>query len=892
MLRKLCAFGGLMFVLSLLYLGCASTALPPTDVKKDASKEDKKDGDEKDFAEIIKDCKPITGMLTIYHNSKDGKAYLELKPEQLDKILLCSVTRESGDGTFMDAAAMEDNFPFFFRQVNKRIQLIHKNILVRADRDKPVFRAVEKGISDSLISSSVILSKPHSTTGAVLVSLNDLFLFDRYNLAHHLSETTKADFSFDRDNSFFSTLKTFPANTDIEITMHFRCTKDVSAPTIPDARSFFIRYYYSISTLPNDNYIPRLADDRVGHFITMYQDYSSMKPETPFVRYINRWNLEKADPNAPLSPPKKPIVFWLEKTIPVEYREPLKKGVLLWNKAFEQAGFKDAVVVYQQPEDADWDPADVRYNTIRWLIRPGAGYAVGPSHEDPFTGQLYAADIRISADMARFNYNEFEEVINPIGNQSKNYCNYANGLAYQASFASSLLQARGFLEGKEKEAEQFVADYLTDLTTHEVGHTLGLRHNFKASSMLSAEQLHNKTLTTEKGLIASVMDYNPANIAVDQTKQGEFWQSTVGPYDCWAIEYAYKPLNVHPVRSDNPGDNQTSPNSISPTMNSSNRARTPADELAQLKAIAARCAQPELAYGTDEDCHYNSPSGIDPTCNVWDLGNDQLKYITQRIELAQELWGKIELKFSKPGEGYQKMRRVFGQGIHEYSLATGLASRFIGGIYHRRDHIADPNGRVPFEPVSAQKQQQALDFIINNIFSLSEKSLPNSAILNKLAPERMPGAGNAPTLDVQFANTILAIQQSALNYMYEPTVLRRLNNMALKYKKDEPRFGLAELFIGLREGIWSEAAKSENINQCRRNLQRAHMERLIAIYLSDSRSYPSDAIALARQDLIVIKNNCTIAAVNPDIDAITQAHLEDIKARITTALEWKVSKPF
>ncbi|MBI5779125.1 MAG: zinc-dependent metalloprotease [Planctomycetes bacterium] len=861
MLRKLCAFGGSLFVLSLLYAGCASTALPPTDAKNDAAKEDKKNGDEKDFAEIIKECKPITGMLTIYHNPKDGKAYLELKPEQMDKIMLCSVTRESGDGTFLDAAAMEDNFPFFFRQVNKRIQLIHKNVLVRADRDKPAFRAVEKGVSDSLISSSIVLSKPHSTTGAVLVSLNDLFLFDRYNLAQHLNEATKSDFSFDRDNSFFSTLKSFPANTDIEITMHFRSNKGFYSATIPD-KSLFIRYYYSILALPQDNYIPRLADDRVGHFITMYQDYSSMKPETPFVRYINRWNLEKSDPTAALSAPKKPIVFWLEKTIPIEYREPIKKGVLLWNKAFEQAGFKDAVVVNQQPDDADWDPADARYNTIRWLIRPGSGYAVGPSHEDPFTGQLYAADIRISADMARVNYAEFEEVINPLGINNA-YCNYANGLAYQAAFASSMLTARAFLDGKEKEAEQFVADYLTDLAVHEVGHTLGLRHNFKASNMLSAEQLHDKALTSEKGLIASVMDYNPANISVDPAKQGEFWSSTVGPYDCWAIEYAYKPLG----------------------------AKAPDEELTQLKAIAARCAQPELAYGTDEDCHGNSPTGIDPTCTLWDLGNDQLEYVNQRLKLAQELWGKIEFKFSKPGEGYQKMRRVFNQGIKEYAIGTTLAARFIGGIYHRRDHIGDTDGRVPFEPVASAKQQQALDFIVNNIFSLSEKSLPDSEVLNKLAPERMPGADSGPTLDVQIYNTILSIQQSALNYMYEPTVLRRLNNMALKYKEGEPRFGLEELFHGVRDGIWTEATKAENINPFRRNLQRAHMEKIISIYLSDSRSYPSDAIALARQDMLTIKNH--INTINLEqLDTLTRAHLDDIKERITTALEWKVSKPF
>jgi len=820
---------------------------------------------EEDFSAIIKEFTPITGLFTVYRNTKDSKAYLEIKPEQFDKIFLCSVTRESGDGTFFDSASMEDNFPFFFRRVNKQVQLIHKNVLFRADRDKPIFRAIEKGVSDSLISSSIISSKAHPKTGAVLVSLNDLFLFDRYNLAYYLNETTKSDFAFDKDNSFFSSLKSFPQNTDIEINMHFRSSKPVSAATLVDARSLFIRYYYSISMLPKDDYVPRLADDRVGHFITMYQDYSSTKPETPYVRYVNRWQLEKQDPKADLSAPKKPIVFWLEKTIPIEYREPIKTGILLWNKAFEKIGFKDAVVVYQQPDDADWDPADTRYNTIRWMFMPGAGYAVGPSDADPFTGQLYSADIRISADMTRFNYTEFEEVINPLGRTKlgNRYCDYARGLAYQASFATALLQARGFLEGKEKEADKFVYDYLVELVAHEVGHTLGLRHNFKASSVNPLDRLHDKSITAEKGLSGSLMDYTPCNISIDQSKQGEFWQSTLGPYDYWAIEYAYRPLD----------------------------AKTPEEELPKLKEIASRCARPELAYGTDEDCFYNSPKGIDPTCNVWDLGNDPLNFIEQRIMLAQELWGKIETKFSKPGEGYQKMRRVFRQGIQEYSIAATLACRFIGGIYHRRDHIADPDGRIPFEPVPAQKQKQALDFIINNIFAISEKTLPDSRILNKLAPERMPSLTsdpeNTPSVDMQIHNFVLSIQQSALNYLYDPIVLQRLSDIELRYNKSDVKFGLRELFYNTRDGIWQEVIENKNINSFRRRLQRAHIDKLISLYLSDAKTIPQDAITLAHNDLSTIWDYIQTCQTS---DELTQLHLKDISEQIKKALDWKLNK--
>ncbi|MFH1227070.1 MAG: zinc-dependent metalloprotease, partial [Planctomycetota bacterium] len=809
----------------------------------------------------------------------------EITPDQLDKIYLCSVTRETGDGGFFDHSALQDNFPLFFRRVNNRIQLIHKNVLFRADRDKPIFRALEKGISDSLISSSAILSKPHPKTGAVLASLNDLFLFDRYNIAHHLSETTKADFGFDRENSYFSLLKSFPENTDIEINMHFRSTKSVSSSTLADSRSLFLKYYYSITVLPKSGYVSRLADDRVGHFITMYTDYSSVKPETPYVRYVNRWRLEKTDPNAPLSPPKKPIVFWLEKTIPLEYRESAKKGILLWNKAFEQAGFKDAIAVYQQSDDADWDPADVRYNTIRWMVSPGFGYAVGPSHDDPFTGELYTADIRISADMLRHNYDKFEEFVNPLGRQSarpgKNNacCDYGRGLAYQASLAMSLLEARGFLDGKEEEAEKFVQNYVVDLVCHEVGHTLGLRHNFKASTALPVSKLHDKALTSQQGLAGSVMDYSPSNVALDQSKQGEFWQSTVGPYDCWAIEYAYKPLG----------------------------AGTPEEELSKLNEIASRCAQPELTYGTDEDAYGNSPKSIDPLCNMWDLGNDPLEFAQLRIQLAKELWRKIESKFSKPGQGYAKMRRVFRQGANEFVQSAQTAARFIGGIYHRRDHIGDPDGKVPFEPVPAAKQNQAMDFLNNTIFNISEETLPPAGVLNKLGVDMMPDFGgapyNAPTVEPQFYGTILAIQNTALNYLYDPMVLNRVSNISLRYGKDQERFGLAELFDSLWNGIWQEIMILDKdgklldvnevaINPFRRNLQRSHLEKIISLSLSEAKNgIPSDAIALARSNLVMIRDNCqAILAQNVTIDPATKAHIQDIHARVTTALEWKVNK--
>src|SRR5205814_6480949 len=161
-------------------------------------------------------------------------------------------------------------------------------------------------------------------------------------------------------------------------------------------------------------YKPRIADDRVGHFTTVQQDLTSDHSQSPYVRYIHRWQLEKSDPTAALSAPKQPIVFWLENTIPVEYRDAVRDGALLWNKAFEKVGYKDAVVVKQQPDSCDWDAADVRYNTIRWFAGVDATFAIGPSRANPFTGEIYDADVSIAEGIVRAARRLGEEYISPV----------------------------------------------------------------------------------------------------------------------------------------------------------------------------------------------------------------------------------------------------------------------------------------------------------------------------------------------------------------------------------------------------------------------------------------------------------------------------------------------
>jgi hypothetical protein len=836
--------------------------------KKDEGKEKEKN-DEKSFEDVVEDFAVIEGLFTFYRNEKEGKTYLEIRPEQLDKIYLCSITRTAGDGYFFDSGAMLDEFPFVFKRVGKKIQFLHKNVYFQAASDAAIHRALDRGLSDSLVGAAKIESAPHPERGSVLVDPSGFFVKDIAAIGYIFKEFIKEfQYGFDKENSYLGKLKSFPENSEIDVVLHFKSDAPKNVPTLPDPRSFRHIYHYSLSTLPSTSFRPRLADDRLGHFLTMHQDYTSQLQDTPYVRYVNRWHLDKSEPKFAVSKPRQPIVFWLENTIPVQYRDAVREGILLWNTAFERIGFEDAIEVKQMPDDADWDPADVRYNTVRWIIRPGGGYAVGPSRTNPFTGQIYDADIRVSADMMRFVYREFQEFAQPVAqgdaiaarlgiiNRTRGLCDHQQGATEQAAFGWSVLSSRATAAaataGGRVDLEEFIHQFLVEVIAHEVGHTLGLRHNFKPSTIRTTDSLHDPN----NAFTGSVMDYNPVNVASEDDAQGMYYQTMLGPYDHWAIEYAYSPIDANSTES----------------------------EKTILDRIASKAADPMLQYGTDYDA-FNGPRGMDPSATRWDLGADSVNYYIGRVDLAQELWSNLENKFETPGEQYQKLRRVFGQGIGEYRTAVRNVTKYIGGLYHRYDHVGDPGGRVPYEPVPAAKQREALDFLARQIFAPNAFEIPSS-LMNKLATERLNDFSfsfwERPRNDFPLHDMIHSIQRLPLDHIYSPTLMSRMLDIELR---GGDHLTLAEVFQGLRESIWTEVDGSDNIDSVRRGLQRLHLEKLIGLVVKPQPGIPEDASALARSDLKALQAGIRTNLSTGGLDAYTRAHLDETLATIDAALE-------
>ncbi len=858
----------------------------PPSPKEEEEAEEKKEEKEKPFEEVVEDLERIEGLFTFYRDPEKNKVLLEILPEQFDQDYLASVTLEQGVGERgLYGTGMFDESIFQWHRMGARVQLVEKNIRFRARAGSPAQRALESSFSDSVFSSAKILSKPHPERNSVLVDLGEILLgSDLQGAAQFLRVIYGTGYKYIKADSGFLMVKSFPLNSEIEVVMNFRASEvKRGSVTLPDPRSLNLRFRYSLVQLPENDYRPRLADDRVGYFMDQFMDFTSDKPDTPYVRYAARWHLQKKDPNARLSDPVQPIVFWLENTIPEEYRPFFREGVLLWNPAFERIGFRNALVVKQQPDDADWDPADIRYNTIRWFLAYDAAFAQGPSHTNPYTGQILDADIRFSEGIVRLGARRrFQLYVDPVQRlqrlqaeplatpglfgrrfNPRYLCTYAEELVEQASLAYDILSARpGWSSEKERE---FIRQYIVEVTAHEVGHTLGLRHNFRASTINRLDQLADQQRSRTVGLAASVMDYNPAIIALEGEEQGDYLPQVVGSYDQWAIEYGYKPI---------PG------------------AQTPEEELPELQRIASQGADPLHPYATDEDAGI-SPRALDPRNTRFDFTDDPLEWFSHEIRLIHELWANMESTLLEPGDSYEILRRSFNYSWTPYFRGAHVAMKHIGGIYHDRDHLGDPNGSLPFVPVPAAKQREALQWLAREIWAPDAFQFP-AELLQRLQFPRFWdfefSAFTAPRLDYPLHDTVLFVQSEIFYDLYHPIKLQRLQDLELYFPDPNLRFTLANLFVGIREAIWSELESGQPINSFRRNLQRAHLGHLIRILLHPTPGTPEDALTLARADLVQLEKQIDQVLRTAQLDYTNRAHLEETGARIHQALEAQLQR--
>ena len=817
--------------------------------KKKIQKKDLKNS----FENLVKGYVKKEGLFNYYWNEDQAKCYLAIDATQLNKTFLLNITRNTGDAYRYHGSAMMYEFPFSFRKVGGNIHMIAENVKFRAEKDSAIFKAITNNITESIFSVSKIQATSKSDS-LILIDASQLFIFDFPGISN------RGKYILDKKNSYFNKINSFEFNSELDMVFHYKGKKPGYVFTLPNSLSMLHKYHLSISELPNNNYNPRLLDDRVGHFDVIYQDYSEMLSESPYVRYITRWDLQKKNPNAKMSEPIKPIVFWVENTVPKRFRKAFRDGILAWNKSFEKIGFKNAIVAKQMPDDADWDPADIRYNTVRWMIQPGSGIAVGPSRANPITGEIYDADVRVSSDWIRHYYNEYTIQFDPLLDPTPvahhdsinniHQCNYSFEKQNQMSFLWDYMVAKNFIEGTDSQLDQFVYEGIVDLILHEVGHTLGLRHNFKASSMLSSEQLSDPNLVSKYNITSSVMDYTPANIF---DKGANFFLTEPGIYDDWAIEYAYSTCD-----------------------NYKNEEECLSD------IISKSIDNPYLAYGTDEDA-----DECDPLISRYDMSSDPIEYYEIYLDMINDYWNILLDDSMEDGKSYNHIKNKFQQGLYEYFRASRHIYKFVGGIYYSRHHIGDID-KDPFIVVDAKDQRRALDFLDRYILSSNFFKFPPE-LLNKLAPTRLDDFEGTlwymEQLDYPIHNTIKNLQTRTLNNLYSLDVISRVHDNELRFNSSQEIFTLFEMFDNLNNIIWSELKNQDSINSFRRELQNHHINLMIQMF--QNKKFPIDAQNLALESIQTIYSVINNQDINQIYDNYTQLHLTNMKSKIKMALDNK-----
>ncbi|HEV7279924.1 MAG TPA: zinc-dependent metalloprotease [Pirellulaceae bacterium] len=827
--------------------------------------------------------KTLEGMLTVHKN--DEKVFFELTPGDYSSEYIVLISISKGIGVEPLYGGMSwgfgDDWVWQFRKIGDRVMVVRKNVRFKAKAGTPEAGAVSRAYSDSVLFSLPAGEK--GPKGGDLVDVTSIFMSD----LPQIQEVLKG-FAFSGAKSTWADVKTFPDNVELEVAATYASSGTEEFDTVPDSRGVTLNVHYSVSKVPSTDYKPRVADDRVGYFMTAVKDFTDDGRKDDFIRYVNRWNLQKADPSKEKSPPKKPIVFWVENTVPFQYRKTVADGIAEWNKAFEQAGFLNAIEVRQQPESADWDPEDVNYNTFRW-ITSNAGFAMGPSRVNPYSGQILDADIIFDADFLRSWKMEFETLTpqsiaamtggdldsRPEANDPNRYdprrATASSHSFYRAEFARQLAFGGAALAAvaadpkvREAEMEKLIQQGLKEVVMHEVGHTLGLRHNFKASKYRTLEAANDPNAPTEV-LTASVMDYTPVNISPEGVPQGQYYQTALGPYDLWAIEYGYREF--------------------------------PSNEKEGLTKIAARSGEAELLFSTDEDTLGVDP---DPDSNRFDFGKDPVAFAERRLQIARQTIPTIVDRLVEEGDDYSDARKAFNVLLSQQGTSCYFVSRYVGGFETSRSHKGDANGKPPIQPVDVKTQRDALAFLERTILADEPFQFPKE-VYPYLGVSRWSHWGNsaARSKELPLHDTILNFQDRVFAQLLSPITLTRIHDGELQVKPDQDYLTTAELIDRLTKATFTEVlenkfegkeftAREPAVSSLRRNLQRKYVERLGNLALGRAGA-PEDCVTIAYAQLDGLKTKIDEAKKNEKLDAYTKAHLLETGKTIERILDAKIA---
>ncbi len=855
-------------------------------------------------------------LFNVWKRDKDAQVLAEIPKSLIGKKFYMAPTivsgyRQAGTYTQYAVPGAPGSRQVYWKKYDDKLALIEPNMDFRSSGDAESKAALERVYTDRVLLTVPVIAKGPS--GGYVVDMDKMLLggsdqfFGRYLRGANMQLTE------------LTMCKAFPKNVEIRF-------------KLPRAGGTLTEVHYSLG-MPDKTpgFKPREADRRVGFFYTNYTDRAKNDGEGQTVRHAHRWNLEKRDPRLKMSPPKEPIVYYIEHTTPVRYRRWVRDGILAWNRAFEQVGIVNAVEVRQQDAQTgaymDIDPEDIRYSFVRWT-NSHQGYAIGPSSAHPDTGEIYEADIvmdegfiagwasqwldieltRVAladydaetiawldsnpdwdpryrlADAsdrprileyrkARAEGREWAGEVPPTmdpGLWTQPGPNAADGIyrcdcarhqsisvaMHRLAAEAGVFDDKGGDGGEEVSKldglpEDYIGPLLKDVVMHEVGHTLGLMHNWKGTTRHTFAEINSGDEGTPVSV--SVMDYIPTNIVVDDgdLEQGHWTMMDIGTYDMWAIEWGYTF-----------GD--------------------PAE-------VAKQAADPDHAFMSDE------ASGTpDPTAKTWDVGNNSIDNAVADVAYVNHIRGKILDEVVDEGDSWQEARDAYYKTLYKQLQAMSKSSHWIGGAYINRFHKGDPGAPDPVRPVEVEQQRRAIEFIIANGLDEGAYGLTPELLAKIGADQWFDNAGWVDATDIPVQDTILGIQSSAMTMLVNPMRLRRIMDNEVRTPDGEDALTVPELLTQVREAVWADSdsgsgrytAREPMISPFARNLQREHLDRLVSLATGNSWGSASGRTltSLARQELREIRSWINEAST-VEMDPYSRAHLADAKERIDRALE-------
>lgn len=774
---------------------------------------------------ITKDAKSDEGLFTVHEI--DGKYFFEISDSLFNRDMLM-VTRIAKTAEGIGFGGGKTNTQVLrWQKEDKNVLLRIISFTITAADSLPISKAVESSNFAPILASFPIKSLSKDSAG-VVIEATGLLTKDIKPLGLPQFRRTQYRVTrLDNERSYVSRVSSYPENIELR---HVKTYLAGNPPSNSADGAITVEMSNSMILLPEKPMMRRLADRRVGWFSRGTTDYGLEAQQSKNVQYLDRWRLEVRPEDeakfrrGELVVPKKQIVYYIDPATPEKWIQPIKDGIEDWQIAFEAAGFKDAIIAKEAPspeEDPDWSPEDIRYSTVRYLASPIPN-ANGPHVSDPRSGEILESDI-----------NWYHNVMTLL----------RRWFFVQTAAINPDAQSSEF-------KDEVMARLIRFVSSHEVGHTLGLPHNFGSSVAYPVDSLRSASFTKRMGTAPSIMDYARFNYIAQPEDKGVALMPNVGAYDKYAIAWGYRPILD---------------------------AKTPEDELPTLrKWIDDKNNDPLYRYGRQ-----GNPN--DYTAQSEDLGDDAMKASEYGIANLKVIMNNLQKWTYVEGSDYSELGEMYGEVQSQFNRYMGHVGRYVGGIKENYKSI-DQEGYV-YTHAPKAKQKEAVAFINKHLFNTPEWML-DEEILFRLQ-------------DVGAVENMRSLQERTLNSLLEWRKLGRvIENEALNGNE---AYNILELFADVRNGIWSELSSGSTIDTYRRNLQRAHIEQLETLMTGEMPPVParfrqflgagidasqSDIRAVVRGELKTMQSRIK-AAIPRTRDRMSKLHLEDALERVNNILDPK-----